>query len=202
MELLYYKDEVATSAEGDENTNIHNLLDDNVSKLIAVSQNHKSTNSQAVYRISPVVIYKNSHKENFVYPKVKVEGDQDLEGKSKINPHEDSHVIKNRFEAKDSVFGKVPEAKEQSSSNFLEVVDPEYNESSNKEFDCEIKKQQDEDEGRKHLDKFNLLRGFQFAFDPFNNRSNLNYEEDYTESNLEFESVDVRLENIFGITKD
>ena len=108
--------------------------------------------------------------------------------------------LQNSFDVKENIFGREPNPNEQSHSNFVEVCDPEFDaEKSEEVIDLEIKKPEDEEVGRKHLDKFNLLNGFRFANDPFNLKSKISFEEDYTETEVESDNIDNRIKNLFGI---
>jgi hypothetical protein len=153
----------------------------------------ESTESQAIYRISPVVIQ--SH-DKFVFPKVKVSGQKDftLSHHKSLSKFEIAQV-KNKFEAKENVFGTV-KAHENQHSDFLDVVDGEKQ--RDESTLTKLQKPEDEEDGRKHLDKYNLLKAFKFVFDPYDSKIELNNEEDYSESNLQFASVDDKFESLFG----
>jgi hypothetical protein len=187
MELLYYKEDSA-QVESDVIKSLSNEIKSN-----------SSTNSQAIYRISPVVVNKGTR--DFFYPKVKLTQEDLNERKySKVESDGHSHEIQNKFDVKENVFGREPNPNEQSQSNFVEVSDPEFDaQKSHEVVDTEIKKPEDEEDGRKHLDKFNLLNGFRFVNDPFNLKSKITYEEDYTEAEVESESMDQRIKTLFGI---
>jgi hypothetical protein len=154
----------------------------------------ESTDSQAIYRISPVAI---QSLDKFIFPKVKVSSQKDFPSThsqplSKIEIAQ----IKNKFEAKENVFGSSVKANENVKSDFLDVVAG----SSQEERDeyTKLQKPDEDEDGRKHLDKYNLLKAFKFVYDPYHSKIELNNEEDYSESNLEFASVDKKIESLFG----
>jgi hypothetical protein len=187
MELLYYKEDSSQNES------------DVIKKLSSEIKSSTCTNSQGIYRISPVVV--NIGNKDFFYPKVKLTQEDVIEKKhSKCGSDGHSHEIQNRFDVKENIFGREPNPNEQSHSNFVEVCDPEFDaEKSEEVIDVEIKKPEDEEDGRKHLDKFNLLNGFRFANDPFNLKSKISFEEDYTETEVESDNIDNRIKNLFGI---
>jgi hypothetical protein len=189
MELLYFKED---SAQVDSQL---------VSSLIKESKSQSCTNSQAVYRISPLIIAKGSNNKDFVYPKVKLQDDDAISKGPFTHTFDDlhHHEIQNKFDARDNVFGKEPNFKEQTESNFLGVVDPEFDGETKEEIDAEVKTPEDEDDARKHLDKLNFLKGFRFVNDPFNSKSALTFEEDYRDAEVTVEGIDKRIENLFGI---
>ncbi len=187
MELLYYREDSA-QVESD--------FIKNLSKEI---KSNTCTSSQGIYRISPVVV--NIGTKDFFYPKVKLT-QEDINDKKHLKcvSGGHSHEIQNSFDVKENVFGREPNPNEQTQSNFVEVCDPEFDaEKSQEVIDAEIKKPEDEEDGRKHLDKFNLFNGFRFTNDPFNLKSKISYEEDYTETEVESETMDSRIKNLFGI---
>jgi hypothetical protein len=157
-------------------------------------KNSTSTDSQAIYRISPVLILEKG--KELVYPKVKIQ-EKDLQNfeKNKIDLKSDEKEIKNKFEVKENIFNKEPQANEACDSNFIDIVDAEQED--NLEF--EIKKPEDEEDQRKHLDKYNLFKAFNFVNDKSNLKSDLTTDDDYLETQITFDSIDNRLEKIFGI---
>ena len=186
MELLYFKED--------------EILDENLKTVMGIvnKKEFTHTNSQAVYRISPVVICEKS--KELIYPKVKVvEEDLKAYEKNKVNLKEDEKNIKHKFDVKENVFGKEVNVREATESNFIEVVDPAYDGEEHDHVDGEIKKPEDEEDQSKHLDKFNLLKAFRFVNDPFNLKTEFTYDEDYHNTELNFEAVDKRIENLFGI---
>ncbi len=156
-----------------------------------------STDSQAIYRISPVLI---NSQDGFVYPKVKLLNKEDLHSCSLIAQSKiEIAQVKNKFEAKENVFGNKVGSNEKTHSDFLDVV---CGEDVEQKEDIDLKKPEDEDEGRKHFDKYNLLKAFKFVMDPYGSKAELNHEDDFTESNLQFESVASKMESLFGLNKN
>lgn len=195
VELIYFKD---LDTANDENV-------ETLKSSVFSNQKNVETSSQAIYRISPVVVMKydkKGHKNHFdhlIYPKIKVTP-EDMADKNnfKFNAEVDRKTMKNKWEVKLDVFNKdVSSAHEQPDSNFVDVVDAD-----NVTNDIDLKTPEEEDDPRKHLDKFNLFRGFQFSMDPFNIRSDLTYEDNYDNCEVKFDSVGKRVEELFGISQD
>jgi len=163
IRLLYHKD---SDNEANSIENISNLKS---LKNIKITE----TFSQAIYRISPLVVY--SGHDEFVKPKIKIVSEEIDEYKFESdNKFEDEFV--------DVSKNDLISNEEENISNKIEIKIP------------------DEDEPRKNLDKFNFFRGFQFAFDPYNFKSELNDEEDLTDDlSMNFTGADCFIENLLGI---
>jgi hypothetical protein len=166
------------------------------------------TSSQAVYRISPVLLTKVSDS-SFVYPKIKLSTAEDsdvinkhiIDGIDKIDSTSDKTQVKEKFSLKEDVFNYDKNHHDKLlESNIIEIVQSNITngEEVHDEF-TSIKKPTEEDDQRKNMDKYNLLRGFSFAYDPYSNYSKIDYDEDNFESEIKFEKVEDKLERILGI---
>lgn len=171
-------------------------------KLESIASEKILTESQAIYRISPVLIVDKSH--GMVYPKLKVENlDEALEYSKEINTTTDYNTLKQKFDLKEAMNlayttqEGMSQLEIESESNFLDVVDPKFD-ISNTEY-TSIKKPENEEDPRKHLDKFNLIKGFTYAFDPLNTKSRMNYDEDFDNCEVEFFSAETQLKDLLDI---
>jgi hypothetical protein len=171
-------------------------------KLDSLASEKILTESQAIYRISPVLIVDKSH--GFVYPKLNVENlDEAIEYSKEINTSTDYNSVKQKFDLKEAMsmaynsLGAMSHLEIESESNFLDVVDPTH-EISNLEYTF-LQKPENEEDPRKHLDKFNLLKGFNYAYDPLNTKSKLNYDEDYDNCEVEFFSAETQIKDLLDI---
>ena len=150
------------------------------------------TNSQAIYRISPIYLNKINNKEEVLYPKVKINSisnEQDFENLIFKAKNERSKDIKLDIEnIEDLTLDR-------------DILDINFNlNNTSNDLNLEIKKPEDETDTRKYFDKFNLLQGFLIVNDPYNIKSRLIYDQnELTESELKFENLNDRLENLFQI---
>lgn len=171
--LIYYKDENSANTE----ELIKKL---NPSTTLA-------TGAQSVYRISPVIIQ--NEKSQLVYPSVCVNSEIGLISNEHIKIKEDEKVVKKKYEHSD--FDSALKTANYMSNTTKEMIVNAI----------DLKKPDEDTDTRKFLDKYNLLRGFHFAMDPYNNKSHLEGEdnEGETESDLKFHSLNERLEELFDI---
>jgi hypothetical protein len=192
--IKYQEEDKATSELELENSEFLRKLDEIASEKIL-------TDSQAIYRISPVVIADKSHG-NFVYPKLRVQDlDEALAYSKEIDISTDYNSVKQKFDLKEAMNAATGEAASQleleSESNFLDVVDPNLD--INDSEIISIKKPENEEDPRKHLDKFNLFKGFSYAYDPLNTKSRMNYDDDYENCEVEFFSADTQIKDLLDI---
>lgn len=173
--LIYYKD----------------MDNENIEKITkALNPNVvKGTSAQAVYRVSPIVVP--NKKSRLVYPRIKVDETNMTQLDDKLNTKDDEKNVKIKFDdhLQDSALVKT-----NNTANYLtneELVDN----------DIEVKKPDEDTDTRKFLDKFNLIRGFLYAMDPYNNKSHLTGEdgEGQDESDLKFDTLNDRLDQLFDI---
>jgi hypothetical protein len=195
LTLIKFKEEDSTVPD----TSIDNLEE---RKIDSIASEKIITESQAMYRISPVLIVDKSN--GFVYPKIKVENlDEALEYSKGIDSSTDYNSVKQKFNLKEAMNlafssqGGMSQIDLESESNFLDVVDPNFD-INNSEFTI-IKKPENEEDPRKHLDKFNLIKGFTYAYDPLNTKSKMNYDEDYDNCQIEFFSAETQIKDLLDI---
>lgn len=180
------------------------------------------TNSQAIYRISPVYLVKqntniNNKKDNltsnlYQFPKVKI---------TSIGNEEDfvNQVIKGENDKnfnKEELNEKFLAHENDNIANYNEgtsIIDIDFKYDTLVDLNStikELKKPEDETDARKYLDEFNLLQGFIISNDPYNIKSklfvgDLNWMDvnDETiassESKIKFEKLNERLDNLFDI---
>ena len=192
--LIKYQEE-----EGEKDLN--ELEAEFLKRLDEMASEKIITDSQAIYRISPVVI-SDSYDENFVYPKLKVQNlDEALAYSKEIDISTDYNSVKQRFDLKEAMYAATGEAASQleieSESNFLDVMDPTLD--INDTDIVGLKKPENDEDPRKDLDKFNLFKGFTYAYDPLNTKSKINYDEDYENCKVEFFSADTQIKDLLNI---
>jgi hypothetical protein len=151
--LIIYKE--------DDNTDVKTL-----------TSNIYETSSQAVYRISPILV-KEESGNNYCLLKT------NKETSSKLNNLK-TEMYWDKFTNKDS---------EIEATNIIdEIIEP-----------IELKQTEDEDEPRKFLDRDNLVKAFLFSFDPLSNRLTGYSEEEQNTEDIKFEHISNRLGNLFNI---
>jgi hypothetical protein len=165
--LIYYNDETINQ----------NLLNQHKSTL--------TTNSQAIYRISPTIVKKT--KNNFAYPKIKINENDNLNYSTSTTDEENKLNLK--FErTEDKIIDDNLKLENYLSNTDKDMIIGEI----------EIKKPDEDTDTRKYLDRYNLLRSFLFSMDPYNNISHLEGDEN-DEATLTFETLKDRLSNLFDI---
>lgn len=161
------------------------LLSQIKEKMNIKSENY--TTASLIKQISPTV-FLTAH--NKLLPKMKINNQQELDA---INLEQ----IKNKdnIETIDKIDEKII------------LLENELNKKKNiEEIDILQYEDEENEQRRLDIDKENLLKGFKFAFDPFDNCINAkggNEEEEEEEENgkyeLEYQKFDERLNDIFGI---
>lgn len=153
-------------------------------KSMVSSDNIIKTPSLAIYRISPVFV-ENAHKDT-KYPKVKL---NEFNTVSSVDKKLDDTTLKNKFDIKDFANAENKE------STIVEMME-EFEHAEDSNFDI---LKPDEDGERKQRDKLNLLKAFVYANDPYDAKSALDFEDDYNNSEIKFESSNERILNLLNI---
>ncbi len=176
--LIYYKEEEEPAQE--------------IKKMYKVNK-IQPTNSNAVYRVSPVVVYGKGH---IVIPKVKI-GSNPMASGNITQSVGENYIKEDKLDKPDGLKDKFLVTSSNMAAEDKTNIKDDNLDSDESEGKIEIKKG---DEDRKNCDMFNLYRGFQYAFDPFHMRSSdLDNEEDNSPE-LNFESVNSKIESLFGIS--
>jgi hypothetical protein len=153
----------------DKNNKIILYKDDDNTDIKTLPANFYETSSQAIYRISPVLI----KEETGIYYTI---NKTTKESSSKLNNIK-KEMFWNKYETKEDDIGP---------TNIIdEIIEP-----------IEVKQAEEEDQPRKFLDKDNLIKSFLFAFDPL---SVAEYDEEDESSEVRFENINDRLEKLFDI---
>jgi len=149
-------------------------------KNFTKEMNKKSSNSMAVYRITPII---SEDLKNISYPILKVT--------------ENEHELKEITEK----LMKAHETNDLKNSNF--IVESDYDNDKKKNFkeetnnDYEIKKPDEEDrQARTPFDKFNLIKAFCICHDTYNNRLEIDEDNDVE---LKIQNLDQKLNFLFDV---
>lgn len=124
----------------------------------------------AMQKISPFLIL--DHGANNVHPLISITANKDI-FKEEIPVEKD---LKQRFEKKEIIEEKV-------------ILKSE---------EIEIAKPDDINSERRNIDRYNLMRGFVLSHDPLGNFE-FSTNEDFDEVELNYENLNDKLNNIFGI---
>jgi len=124
----------------------------------------------AMQKISPFLIL--DHGANNVHPLISITSNKDI-FKEVIPVEKD---LRQRFEMKEII-----EEKEKVKGEELELAKPDENNSE-----------------RRNFDRYNLMRGFVLSHDPLGN-FDFSTNEDFDEVELNYENLNDKLNNIFGI---
>lgn len=174
LSLIYYKDDEANP---------------NVEELKKSVGNVLSTNSMAVYRMSPVIVMQG--EKTMTYPILSADKDSlSKDNRKTLNIKEDVKTIKEKYAlTEDQKMEQV-----MSTGNYLSNLGDEL------DLGLDIKKPDEENDNRKYMDRYNLIRGFLYSVDPYMNRSQLlGEDDDYSDSAVKFEDLTEKLENLFDI---
>ena len=127
----------------------------------------------AMQNISPMLIL--DHGGKIVHPFINIESDKNIF--KEIIP-------------KESKLNLVFEKKE--------IISEESVKKSSKCGDIDMVKPEDENQEKRHFDKFNLMKGFVFSHDTMNTFE-FTHSEDYDEADIGYENLNDKLKKIFGI---
>ena len=168
-------------------------------KLEEIAKEKVFTDSQAIYRISPVLATNTS--TGFVYPKIKVDNlDEALMYSREIDTTSDYNVTKTKFELREALSAYNSEAVSNleidCESNFLDAVEPNFD---MKSVITRIQQPENEDDPRKNLDKFNLFKAYTYASDPLNTKTHFKHDANYENCEVEFFSVDTQIKDLLDI---
>lgn len=156
---------------------IHNKdQDTNLDEIKKDVKNIYATSSQAIYRISPILVKEDT---NTYFPIISADS---------TNSHHIKTLHKDNF---------IEHFEAQKFENDYKLVNIALN--CGKEDDyINLREPEDEDEPRKYFDKFNLLQAFYFSSDPLANQSEFVDEDETCE--IKFEKIEDKFSRIFNIT--
>jgi hypothetical protein len=163
LKIIHNKDQ--------DNNNIVNLKED--------ISNIYETSSQAIYRISPIIIKEDN---NICFPIISADD---------TNSHNIKSIIKDNFIEKFNL------SDDQRFDNDYKLIKIATNLNKDDDY-IQLREPEDEDEPRKYYDKFNLFQSFYFSSDPLGNKSEFVDEEETCE--IKFETMEDKFSRIFNIT--
>ena len=172
---------------------------ENDRKLEEIANLKVFTDSQAIYRISPVLATNTS--TGFVYPKIKVDNlDEAIAYSREIDTTTDYNVTKTKFELRDALSAYNSEAVSHleidCESNYLDAVEPNFDLNS---VITKVQRPENEDDPRKNLDKYNLFKAYTYASDPLNTKTHFKHDGNYENCEVEFFSVDTQIKDLLDI---
>ena len=184
--LIYKEDETNENLKEIINKTIEKIGKDNIGKY-----EEKYSNSISIKSISPSLIININNKEP-----IKLLTKFNLNNEETLNTI-DEEKIKNK--EKLIPLNEIPEST-------LSKLNKEENEKNEKKYEI-LEPENLEEDPRLEMDKENLLKGFKFGMDPFNNcifpnKDNDNEEEeeeDEKKYELKFKSLEERLFDMFNI---
>jgi hypothetical protein len=182
---LIFKDESDEALDHSSQNFLNKACENKDTKII--KEEAIITSNLSISKISPVIILEKN--KSLKYPKVKVtidELDQIVSSQRNINIEQDLKNIQNKFDPK------------KSEENMKDEIDKDEN-SNDDDKHIKLLEPEDEEDPRKNLDKYNLFKGFVYAFDPFNTRSHLENEDDVDNFDVNFDTMENRLKEMFGI---
>jgi hypothetical protein len=148
----------------------------NIEEIKKGANKINETNSQAIYRISPILIKEDN---GLSFPLISAE-----------NTHK-HNLIKENYVEKFSL------SEDQKFENDYKLINIATNKGS-EDNHIELRLPEDEEEPRKYYDKYNLYNAFYFSCDPLSSKSEFIDEDE--EIVIKYESIEDKLTRIFGIT--